>query len=195
MKSRFLLDSFQALQETFRAKRFKKSAEPIESSETVVDLSKSTNEQQVNTEETQPNQDTVQESRLDQVETSLETKSEPDLVEFSSPTDPILESFSTGKFSDVQVIFNNDKFDLHRIILSQSNYFQPLLTNLETIHIDLKGNAEGLNLALKDLYDFKNYRLDIRVDNAFHVLFWGIKLQLDDLCQYLFELVSSSLYK
>ena len=192
-----LLDSFVALQDTIRGKRSSFNTKTSGSIKEIPETTAVLTTEIGDGEETEQSVNHSSESRLNQVEISLKSHSEPDFLEFTSPTDPILESFSTGKYSDIIIRFEKYEFHLHRVILCQSKYFQKMLRfPAKELKIGvINGTFGGLRLALQDLYDFNNHRQEITIDNAFHVLYWAMKLQLEDLGQFLVDMISKCLYK
>ena len=112
------------------------------------------------------------------------------------PSEPILEAFESGRFSDILVRFQRNEFRLHRVLLSRSSYFNNLLKeDTKEIEIELKGTLIGFKLALKEYYDFDRLRTGITIDNAFETLYWAIKLESQDLCGFIGNLISSHLFR
>jgi hypothetical protein len=212
MKSR-LFDSFLALQGSIRQKRSKIVSQDNDTEGSFLTGSAKIVETAIAKSPDQPNNSdekgTIEKvSATVQSEIESTSKEKPnDAVEnddaeiitvqgLTCPTNPILESFISGKFSDVIVRFQTHEFRLHRVILLRSKYFNNILTDTTNeIRIDLNGSLQGLKLTLQELYDFDKFRSGITIDNVFQTLFWAIKFSCQDLCSFLFELISSHLYK
>jgi hypothetical protein len=108
---------------------------------------------------------------------------------------PFQTTYLTGLFSDISLIYKDRTFNLHKIILIQSIHFKNQINNEKSV-LDLRSNniltLEGLELVLKDLYQFKR---QVSVVNAMQVLCCSLFLEVEPLATYCLEFITEKLAK